>query len=143
MRLTVFCVALVPCLAACSSMTAISSPQAGTRMMIKEQSVTLPTTQKLRGTSFGNYEFQARDGDAEPLYGILPLKFKGGHLAVDILLFAPAAFFNLRAAFAFYEIDVANGVIRYKSKRSEAWNEYTPKPEEAERARNYYAGRSE
>ena len=125
-------------LTACSSMSSISSNQSGTRLMIKEKSVSLPARESIRGTSFGNYEFEARTDDAEPFHGILPLKFKGGHLALDILFFAPATFFNLRAAFPFYEIDVANGVIRYKNKREDAWVEYRPKPEEAARARDYY-----
>jgi hypothetical protein len=129
-------------LGACSSMSSISSNQTGTRMMLKEKTLTLPTSQNLRGTSFGNYEFEAKHGETEPFYGILPLKFKGGHLAMDILLFAPAAFFNLRAVFPFYEIDVDNGIIRYKNKRDEAWIEYKPKPEEAQRARDYYRERT-
>ena len=125
-------------IAACSSMSSISASQSGTRLMIKEKAVTLPARESIRGTSFGNYEFEARDGDREPFHGILPLKFKGGHLALDILLFAPATFFNLRAAFPFYEIDVANGIIRYKNKRDDAWTEYRPKPEESARARDFY-----
>ena len=132
------CAALSFVLAACSSMSSISSSRNGTRMMIKEKSLQLPARESIRGTSFGNYEFEAREGDHEPFYGILPLKFKGGHLALDILLFAPATFFNLRAAFPFYEIDVENGVIRYRNKRDDVWTEYKPKPEEAARARDYY-----
>jgi len=92
----------------------------------------------MKGTSFGNYEFKAVETGFDPFYGILPLKFKGGHLAADIILFAPAAFFNLREAFAFYEIDVKNSVIRYKSKKEDAWVEYRPKAEEAARAKTFY-----
>lgn len=127
-------------LAACSSMSSFESPRSGTRMMVKSESMTLPASRDLRGTSFGNYEFEAREEDGNTLYGILPLKFKGGHLAADIILFAPAAFFNLRAVFPFYEIDVGAGVIRYREKRSDPWTEYRPKPEEAQRARDFYAG---
>ncbi len=141
MRLKFFAAAVAATLlAACSSMTTISSPRPGTQFAVKEKRVALPVSQNMRGTSFGNYEFKAVDDGFDPFYGILPLSFKGGHLAVDIILFAPAAFFNLRAAFPFYEIDVEKGVIRYKTTEQEAWNEYRPKPEEAARARSYFEG---
>ena len=126
-------------LGACSHMSSFESPQAGTRLLVKNDAMTLPATRDLRGTSFGNYEFEAREGDGDAFYGILPLKFKGGHLAADIILFAPAAFFNLRSVFPFYQVDVAAGVIRYKEKRSDPWTEYRPKPEEAQRAREFYS----
>lgn len=125
-------------LTACSSMTTISSSQPGTTLALKDRTVSLPTSQKMKGTSFGNYEFKAVGDGADPFYGILPLRFKGGHLAVDIIFFAPAAFFNLREAFPFYEIDAKKGVIRYKNKVTDAWLEYQPKPEEAARAQNYF-----
>jgi hypothetical protein len=109
---------------------------------VQGKTLDLPAQQSLKGTSFGNYEFKAIDADTPPFYGILPLKFKGGHLAADIILFAPAAFFNLREAFPFYEIDVKDGVIRYKEKSTDVWTEYKPKPEEAARAQNYFNNRA-
>ncbi len=130
-----FCLALV---SACSSMTTISSPQAGTTLVLRDRSVNLPLTEKVKGTSFGNYQFKAIDNGADPFYGILPLRFKGGRLAVDIILFAPAAFFNLREVFPYYEIDVNQRVIRYKNTPTEGWTEYKPKPEEAEHARTFF-----
>jgi hypothetical protein len=126
-------------LAACSSMSTITAHDPGTRLLVKGKTVDLPVTQSMKGTSFGNYEFKATNGD-NAFYGILPLKFKGGHLAADIILFAPAAFFNLRQAFAYYEIDVKDGVIRYKEKAGDPWTEYTPKAEEAAHARSFYEG---
>jgi len=128
---------------ACSTMSTISSPQAGTVVSIEDKQLTLPAQEKLKGTSFGNYEFKAVQGDAPPFYGILPMKFKGGHLAVDIIFFAPAAFFNLRDAFPFYEIDVEKGVIRYRQRASDNWSEYRPKPEEAARAQNYFSAKAQ
>jgi len=125
-------------MSACSSMTTISSQKAGTTFMLKDKTVSLPVSQSMKGTSFGNYSFKAIDAGSEPLYGILPLRFKGGHLAADIILFAPAAFFNLREVFPFYEIDVSQGVIRYKNTPTEGWTEYRPKPEEAARARSFF-----
>lgn len=131
-------VAFVAILSACSSMTTISSPRAGTTLAFKDKAVNLPLTEKMKGTSFGNYEFKAVDDGSDPFYGILPLRFKGGHLAVDIILFAPAAFFNLREVFPYYEIDVSQQVIRYKSTPTEGWTEYKPKPEESAHARSFF-----
>ena len=125
-------------ISACSSMTTISSPKDGTALSLKDRTVSLPYHEKMKATSFGNYVFKAVDDGAEPFYGILPLKFKGGHLAVDIIFFAPAAFFNLREVFPFYEIDVGNGVIRYKTAPNEGWIEYRPKPEEVAHARSFF-----
>ncbi|MHB8448266.1 MAG: hypothetical protein ACYC7G_08710 [Rudaea sp.] len=134
-----FLAIVVAVLAACSSMTTISARDPGTTLLVKGKTVDLPATQNMKGTSFGNYEFKATDGDST-LYGILPLKFKGGHLAADIILFAPAAFFNLRQAFAYYEIDVKKGVIRYKEKANDPWIEYTPKAAEGAHAKSFYEG---
>lgn len=134
--------AFVAMISACSAMTTISSPHAGTTLALKDKTASLPLSQNMKGTSFGNYEFKAVDAGSEPLYGILPLRFKGGHLAVDIILFAPAAFFNLREVFPYYEVDVSQGVIRYKNAPNEGWTEYKPKPEEAARARTYFETKS-
>jgi uncharacterized protein YceK len=124
---------------ACSSMTTITSAKNGTTLLLKDQTVSLPYHESMKGTSFGSYAFKAvDDSGAEPFYGILPLKFKGGHLAVDIIFFAPAAFFNLREVFPFYEIDVGNGVIRYKTSPNEGWTEYRPKLEEVAHARSFF-----
>jgi hypothetical protein len=131
-------VAILVFVSACSSVTTISSPRAGTTLSLKDESVNLPVTEKMKGTSFGNYQFRAVDEGSDPFYGILPLRFKGGHLAVDIILFAPAAFFNLREVFPYYEIDVGQRVIRYKSTSTEGWTEYKPKDEEAAHARTFF-----
>ncbi len=125
-------------LAACSSITTITSPHPGTTVAVREKHLTLPASEKLKGTSFGNYEFKAIETGFEPFYGILPLSFKGGHLAVDIIFFAPAAFFNLREVFPFYQIDVEKNVIRYRKTEQDEWQEYHPKAEESARARVYF-----
>ena len=136
-RTIVFVAAVL--LSACSSMTTISSPKEGTTLLLKDKSVALPYHESMKGTSFGNYVFKAVDAaGADPLYGVLPLRFKGGHLAVDIIFFAPAAFFNLREVFPFYEIDVAGGVIRYRNAPNEGWTEYRPKPEEVAHAHAFF-----
>ena len=41
-------------IAACSSMSSISSSQSGTRLLIKEKPVALPARESIRGTSVGN-----------------------------------------------------------------------------------------
>lgn len=108
-------------LSACSAMTTISSPNAGTTVALRDKTLVLPSTQSIKGTTFGNYEFKATDpATQEAMYGILPLEMKGGHMAADILLFAPGMFFNLRGAFPFYEVDVHSGVIRYKEDKDGA-----------------------
>ncbi|MGA9335020.1 MAG: hypothetical protein WBV39_12140, partial [Rudaea sp.] len=98
--------AIAMLIGACSTVSTISSTQPGTTLAIKGRNLSLPARENLKGTSFGNYEFKAVDAEDPPLFGILPMKFKGGHLAADIILFAPAAFFNLRQAFPYYQIDV-------------------------------------
>ncbi|MEO5625730.1 MAG: hypothetical protein ABIQ70_06970 [Dokdonella sp.] len=115
---------------------------AGTQLLVKDRHLSLPARENMRGTSFGNYEFKASEEGYDALYGVLPLSFKGGHLAADILLFAPGAFFNLRAVFPFYDIDVEKGLIRYRASEQEAWNEYHPKADEIARARTYFEGAS-
>ena len=125
-------------LAACSSMTTINSRSPQTTLVVKDQATNVPSTVRMKDTSFGNYEFKAQSSGADPFYGVLPLKFHGGRLAADILFFAPAAFFNLRGVFPYYEVDAEQGVIRYKNNAADAWHEYRPTAEERERARRFF-----
>lgn len=126
-------------ISACSSMASISAPDNSTTLVLRDKTLELPASQDVRGTSFGNYEFKATDpAVSEPFYGILPLRMNGGHLATDIILFAPGMFFNLRSAFPFYEIDARNGVVRYKNAKNDPWIEYKPKPEEVARAQGFF-----
>lgn len=131
--------ALVLMLAACSSTTHLSSRQPATTLVIDGRTLALPSDHEVKGTSFGNYEFKASAAEGgEPFYGLLPLQFKGGRLALDILFFAPAAFANLRGAYPFYEFDVAGRTVRYKRKQGDEWREYRPTQAETERARQRY-----
>jgi hypothetical protein len=85
---------------ACSATTTLQATQPNTEIKVKTGSeATAPTTESFKVTSFGNYEFEAKTAGHDPMYGILPLKFNGGYLALDIFLFAPATFFNLREVF--------------------------------------------
>lgn len=132
-------VCLVAGLAACSSMTTISASAPQTRMLVKhEPARTAPSSMRMKDTSFGNYEFKAQSAGHDPFYGALPLRFHGGRLAADIVLFAPAAFFNLRSVFPYYEVDAEQGVIRYKSDAADTWQECRPTAAERERARAFF-----
>ena len=131
----------VTLLAACSSVTTITSTSPGTTIVVAGAQKPMPATMSLRGTSFGNYEFKASgnaEAGAEPVYGILPLAMKKGQMAARILFFAPALFFNLRGAFRFYEVDMQNNAIRYRDREKDPWQTYQIKPEEAARARARY-----
>lgn len=134
-------VAALLLLSACSAVTSVSSVQPDTSITIKNGTGTSnPRTEKLSATSFGNYEFKVEQADGKSLYGVLPLKFNGGYLAVDILFFAPAAFFNLREVYPYYQFDIDKGVVRYKSKATGPWLEYAPIAAESERAKAYFSG---
>jgi hypothetical protein len=127
-------------IAGCSATTTFQSEQQDTRLRVKTSSqTTVPRTDKFSATTFGNYDFEATLDGHPPMYGILPLKFNGGYLTLDIIFFAPATFFNLREVFPYYEFDVANGVIRYKKNESDQWTTFTPPPHEADRAKAYFA----
>jgi hypothetical protein len=97
-----------------------------------------PRTEEFGTTSFGNYEFLAESPGFEPFTGILPLKFNGGYLALDILFFAPAMFFNLREVYPYYEIDMQARVVKYKNKGDEEWHIYVPREAEVARGREFF-----
>jgi len=130
---------LVIALAGCTAMTTIQSAQPDVVLKVKEKEFkTYSAADTFSTTSFGNFDFRAEKPGAEPLLGILPLKFNGGYLALDILLFAPAAFFNLREVFPFYEVDMADRVVRYRKDADHPWEVYRPTPEESKRAEAYF-----
>jgi hypothetical protein len=124
----------------CSATSTLQSTQPNTEIKVKTGSESAtPRSESFGLTSFGNYEFEAKTAGHEPLYGVLPLKFNGGYLALDILFFAPATFFNLREVFPYYQFDVPGGVVRYKKSETDEWTVYTPPPNESERAKEYFA----
>lgn len=119
-------------LAGCSATTAISAKQDGATVTIAPSADTaVPRSETFKARSFGNHEFRAEAPGYEPFYGILPLKFNGGYLALDILFFAPAAFFNLREVYPMYEFDLEKKYVRYKYKPEEEWSIYVPLESEA------------
>jgi len=132
-------VVLIGLLAGCAATTTLNASQGGTTIAVKEsKQTTAPRTEEFGTTSFGNYEFLAESPGFEPFTGILPLKFNGGYLALDILFFAPAMFFNLREVYPYYEIDLQARVVKYKSKEDQEWHIYVPREAEVARGREFF-----
>lgn len=132
---------LVAILSACASSTVIHSSHPGSTLRVNKEPPALigdGLRKRLPTTSFGQYPFKLTPEDGEPMYGLMPLKFRGGVLALDILLFAPATFFNLRGLFPYYEFDAERGAIRYRNTPDDPWSEYQPTAAEIERARAYF-----
>lgn len=125
--------------AGCAATTTLNASQGGTTIAVKESKQTdAPRTEEFGTTSFGNYEFLAESPGFEPFTGILPLKFNGGYLALDILFFAPAMFFNLREVYPYYEFDMQARVVKYKNKDDQEWHIYVPREAEVARGREYF-----
>lgn len=139
-RVILAAVIMVALSAGCTATTALTAVQGGTSLDVKETAhSTLPRTEELGNTSFGNYEFRAESPGLEPLYGVLPLRLNGTYMALDILFFCPALFFNLREVFPYYELDLEKRVVRYRRKESDPWVEYSPTAEESARAQQFYS----
>jgi hypothetical protein len=129
-------------LSGCTAMTTISSGQPNVAISIKDKTYkTTPITDKFAVTTFGNYEFEATRPGREPFYGILPLRFNGGFLILDILFFAPLTFFNLREVYPYYQFEIEKRVILFKDKEGDDWREFRPTQAEVTRAQNYFLGR--
>ena len=139
LRIIAASAAVAVLLAGCAATTSLQSVHPRVDLSVQDKKLgTMPVNVELKTTTFGNYEFKAIRADGKSLYGILPLKFNGGYLAMNILLFAPASFFNLREPYPHYEFDVDQGVIKYRGAPNESWIETRPTPEEAQRARKYF-----
>lgn len=122
--------------AACTAMTHITTVQPDAQVSIAtSKETTTPRSERFSTTSFGNYEFKAEAPGKEPFYGILPLKFNGGYLALDILFFAPATFFNLREVYPYYEFDLDKKHVRYKKNPEEEWSIFVPLKADEEQGR--------
>ncbi|WP_416308089.1 hypothetical protein [Neptunicella sp. SCSIO 80796] len=137
MYLIVFSLAL----SACSARSTFQATDGELQVKINDNpsiTVTESVTQEYPTTSFGQYKFKVSAEGQEPMYGLLPLKFNGGYLAADIILFAPAMFFNLREVFPYYQFDVAEGVVKYKKKDAKEWITYKPTPAEIQHAKTYF-----
>jgi len=132
---------LAALLSACTATTSLRSSDPSLAVKINDDAPLVlknPISKTYKATSFGQYRFRATQPGMEPMYGLVPLKFNGGYLAADILFFAPAAFYNLREVYPFYEFDVAQGVVRYKKNEGDQWISYKPTAAEVARARAYF-----
>jgi hypothetical protein len=135
---TIFSIVLVM-LGGCSATTSLSSAQPGATLEIKgSQNSQCPRSETLSTTTFGSYEFRAADKQGHQFFGVLPLQFNGGYLAMDIIIFNPGLFFNLREAYPFYEFDLERSLVKYKKHPHDPWMSYTPTPEEADQAEAYF-----
>lgn len=103
-----------------------------------EVTVSKTIQQKYYTTSFGQYKFKVTAEGHEPMYGLIPQKFNGGYLALDILFFAPAMFFNLREVYPYYEFDIEHNEVRYRKDESKPWRIYKPSASEIEHAKKYF-----
>lgn len=129
-------------LSACTATTSLRSSDPSLSIKINDDAPLMlkkPISKTYKATSFGQYRFRATQDGLDPMYGLIPLKFNSGYLVADILFFAPAAFYNLREVYPFYEFDVAQGVVRYKKNEEDQWISYKPTADEAERAQAYFA----
>jgi len=129
-------------LSACTATTSLRASDPTLAVKINDNAPLMlkkPISKTYKATSFGQYRFRATQEGMAPMYGLIPLKFNGGYLVADILFFAPAAFYNLREVYPFYEFDVAQGVVRYKKNENDQWISYKPTAAEAERAQAYFA----
>lgn len=127
-------------LAACSATTSFETAHSS-KLEVAElgQVDASKSNYELSTTSFGQYPFKLEKEGHKEFYGILPLKFNGGYLALDILFFAPAAFFNLREVYPEYQFDIVEGAVRYRRSPEQSWREYKPTKDEAERAKGHFA----
>ena len=102
-------------LSACTATTSLRSTDPDLAIKINQDAPLVlknPVSKTYKATSFGQYRFRAEKPGMEPMYGLIPLKFNSGYLVADILFFAPAAFYNLREVYPFYEFDVEKGTSR-------------------------------
>lgn len=128
-------------LSACVSTTSYQAKEAGLQLTVNKDSavsVDKGDSHTYNTTSFGQYFFKLSDGGAQTMYGLLPLKFNGGYLAMDILFFAPAMFYDLREVFPYYQFDIKDGIVQYKKKPQDNWVTHKSTPAEIERAKRYF-----
>ena len=129
----------VAALSGCSATTNFTSAQGGSTVQVKESTGTaIPRSESFGNTTFGNYEFKVESPGYEPMYGVLPLDLNGGYVALDILFFCPALFFNIREVFPEYEFDLEQQVVRYRKKPKDPWVEYRPTAAESARAEKLF-----
>ncbi len=124
----------------CTTTANFAALQADAAVEVKQTAQSnVPRAEVMHATTFGNYEFRATRPGAQPLYGRLPLRFAGGNLALDILFFAPAIFLNIREPFAFYEFDLDQRAVRFRSAEKDGWQTYQPNDVDVAKAKQVFA----
>jgi hypothetical protein len=131
-------------LSGCTASTHLSSVQSDVTIDIEDAEKSgNPRTESFYVTTFGNYNFRIKDKDGREFFGILPLKFNGGYLTLDILFFAPFAFLNLREVYPFYEFDIEKSLVKYKRDQEGAWFSVTPSAAQASGAKAYFSDKKD
>lgn len=126
-------------LCGCSQVTTLRTDDKRATVVIKNSPQNAPDrSERFMDRTFGDYEFKVTDESGRNFYGVLPLQFDAGHLVLDILVFPPGYFFNLRGVYPNYEFDAVKGVVRYRGRRNTEWKEHMPTPDETERAKRYF-----
>jgi hypothetical protein len=134
-----FAVVLGLLLSACTVTTTISAAQAGAMIDVRSSTQTVaPRTETYQATSFGDYEFRAQAPGYEPFFGVLPLKLNGLYMVFDTLAFPPAAAFNLRQVYPFYEFDIEKKVVRFRKNETDEWHTHTTFHAEMVQAQEFF-----
>ncbi len=123
----------------CASSTFTSKPE-NARIKIGKTDISGEgaVTGRIPRTTFGKYPVKVEKAGYQPFYAMLPLNVSGGVIALDVLLFAPATFFNVQGPFYYYEFDLDKELIRYKDEETEDWKEYRIPFAEKDRARRHF-----
>ena len=123
----------------CSTSNFVSKPE-NAQINIGKTNIsgTAPLNGRIPRTTFGKYPVKVQKDGVAPLYGILPLHVSPAAIGLDVLIFAPATFWNVQRPFSFYEFDLEKRVIRYRDTEEEAWNEYLIREAEEARAKQFF-----
>ncbi len=124
-------------LTGCAVRSNLSSPQADTRIELQlREFEMLPHSDLFAATSAGNFAFAAHAPSYDSMYGLIPLKINKGFLIMDLVFFPPAILLNLRGMYAYYDFDLAQGMVRYRQSVRDPWQTYVPTTADAEVARH-------
>lgn len=127
-------------LVGCSTRIMLTSKPEGANIIIGKTNIsgTTPMSSSIRRTTFGKYWFSVEKPGYEPLYGLLPLNVSGAAITINVLLFAPATFWNAQRAFPFYQFDLEKRIVGYKKDSDDPWREYPIKEQERLTARSFF-----
>jgi len=127
-------------LAGCATSVTLSSVPDEAHLVVAKSSIsgTLPISTSIGRTTFGKYPFKVEKEGCEPMYGMLPLNVSGTAITMDVLFFAPAAFWTAQRAFPFYQFDLEKQIIRYKKGERDEWKEYPVTEQERSKAMTFF-----